>query len=111
MGCFPFKDRRSVPWPPPLFEVLKFNVDGASRDKPRPTRIGGVLRNCKDEVLLMFSKNMGTCDSNEAEVLAILEGLKLFARRYIGALVVESDSSILRNFNSILMKLGSFQPL
>ena len=41
----------------------------------------------------MFSKNVSICDSNEAEVLAILEGLRLFARRYIGALVIESDSS------------------
>ena len=41
----------------------------------------------------MFSKNVGICDSNEAEVLAILEGLRLFARTYIGSLLVESDSS------------------
>ena len=33
MGCLPFKERRSVPWSSPLFGVLKFNVDGASRGK------------------------------------------------------------------------------
>ena len=92
MVCCPLKERRSVFWSPPPNGVLKFNVDGASRGKPGPTGIGGVLRNNKGEVLLMFSKH-GVCDSNEAEVLAVLEGIRLFSRRYGGPVVVESDSS------------------
>ena len=32
-------------------------------------------------------------DSNEAEVLAILEALKIFSRSFKGRLIVESDSS------------------
>ena len=55
--------------------------------------VGGVLRNSKGDVFLMFSMHVGVCDSNEAEVLAILEGLRLFSTRYSGALVLESDSS------------------
>lgn len=51
----------------------------------------GVLHNCKGEFLLMFSKKVGVCDCNEAEVLAILEALRLFSRCYHGRLVVESD--------------------
>lgn len=47
--------------------------------KSKPPGIGGMLHNYKGEVLLTFSKNMGSCDSNKAEVLAILEGLTLFA--------------------------------
>ena len=81
-----------------------------------------MLRNCKGEVLFMFSKNVGICDLNEAKVLAILKGLRLFARRYIGALVGKIDSSnaitwyltkkiFLGKFNSLLMKLGSFRLL
>lgn len=35
MGYCPFKERRFVSWYPPPIEVLKFNVDGASRGKPR----------------------------------------------------------------------------
>lgn len=41
--------------------------------------IRGVLRNCKGDVLIMLSKYVGVCDSNEAQVLAILEGLRLFS--------------------------------
>ena len=77
----------------PFFWVLKFNVDGALRGNLGPVGIGGVLRNCKGEVLIMFSKPVGVCDSNEAEVLAILEGLQLFSSRYGGPLIMESDSS------------------
>ena len=55
----------------PRYGVLKLNVDGASRGKPGLARIGGVIRNSKGEVLLMFSKHVGVCNSNEVEVLAI----------------------------------------
>eukprot|EP00268_Persea_americana_P068028 TRINITY_DN9427_c0_g2_i3.p1 TRINITY_DN9427_c0_g2~~TRINITY_DN9427_c0_g2_i3.p1 ORF type:complete len:109 (+),score=10.84 TRINITY_DN9427_c0_g2_i3:826-1152(+) len=55
--------------------------------------IGGVLRNSRGEVLFMFSKFVGVCDSNEALVLAILEALRYFSRFFNGVLVVESDSS------------------
>lgn len=41
----------------------------------------------------MFSKRVGVCDSNDAEVLAILEALKLFSGNYGGALILASDSS------------------
>lgn len=68
-----------VPCSPLPIRVLKFNVDGASRGKPRPTGIRCVLHNSKGEVLLMFSKHVEVCDSNVVEVLAILEALRLFS--------------------------------
>lgn len=97
--------------------VLKFNVYSTYRGKPGTMGVGGVLRNCKDEFLLMFSTIMGVCDYNEAEVLAILKALRLFSRRYHGRLVVESDCLVrllrclngrrlLGNFITIAMKLG-----
>ena len=81
-----------VPRSPPLVGILKFNVDGAPRCKPGPAGVGGVLRSSNGEVLLLFSKNVGVCDSNEAEVLVILEDLRFF-RSFDGRLLVESDSS------------------
>ena len=41
----------------------------------------------------MFSKSVGVRDSNEVEVLAILEALRIFSRSFMGSLIVESDSS------------------
>lgn len=77
----------------PFLWGSKVNLDGASRGKPGPTGIGGVLRNSKSEVLLLFSKHVGVYDSNEEEVLAILEGLRLFSIRHDGVLLMKSDSS------------------
>lgn len=71
----------------PLMGVMKFNVDGALRDKPGPKGNKGVLHS-RGEVLLMFSQHIGVRDSNEAKVLVIPEGLKLFSRRFIGSLVI-----------------------
>ena len=93
MGCRPSKVRRVVLWSPPSPGVFKFNVDGATRGKQGLAGIGGVLRNSKGEVLFMFSKRVGVCDSNEAEVLASLEALRCFSRCFQGDLIVESDSS------------------
>lgn len=72
--------------------VLKFHVDGAASSKLGPAGIGGVLRNHKGELLYMFSKNVGIKDSNEAEILAILEALRIYHRPFQYPLVVESDS-------------------
>lgn len=41
----------------------------------------------------MFSISIGVWDSNEAEVMAILEALRIFFRSFKGSLIVESDSS------------------
>lgn len=41
----------------------------------------------------MFSISIGVWDSNEAEVMAILEALRIFSRSFKGSLIVESDSS------------------
>eukprot|EP00268_Persea_americana_P018287 TRINITY_DN19084_c1_g1_i1.p1 TRINITY_DN19084_c1_g1~~TRINITY_DN19084_c1_g1_i1.p1 ORF type:complete len:125 (+),score=13.77 TRINITY_DN19084_c1_g1_i1:826-1200(+) len=67
---------------PPPPGVFKFNVDGASRGNLGHAGIGGVLRNCKGKVLFMFYKNVGVYDLNEAKILAILEGLRLFSSRF-----------------------------
>ena len=87
------KVRRTISWSPPPHGVLKFNVDGAMGGKLGPARIGGVPRNSRGENLFMFFKHVGVCNSNKAEVLAILETLWCFSRFFNGGLIVESDSS------------------
>lgn len=54
--------------------------------------IGGVLHN-RDGVLAMSSKSMGCMESNEAEVVAILEALRRFFPSFHSKPVVESYSS------------------
>lgn len=66
--------------------VLKFNVDGVTRGKLGPSGIGGVLLNCRGEVIYIFSRNVGIKDSNEAEVLPILEALNVYSFLFKGRL-------------------------
>lgn len=82
MKCVPSKVKKSVSWVPSPPSSLKFNVDGAVRGKLGPTGIGGILRNYKVKVLFMFSKHAGVRDSYEAEVLVILEALRIFPTNF-----------------------------
>lgn len=92
MSCGLRKVRSVVNWPPPPFGALKFNVDGAAIRKSGPAGIGGVLCYHKGEVTLMFSKNAGSKESNEAEIMAVLEALCIFSAFFPTKLIVESDS-------------------
>lgn len=91
-SCGRRKIRREIAWITPPVGVMKFNVLGASRGKPGPAGLLGVLRNCKDDILFLFSKNVGINESNEVEVLARLEALWLFSLSFQTKLIVESDS-------------------
>lgn len=59
-------------WVSPSEGEFKFNVDGVARGKPGLVSIGGVLRNSFGVVFAIFSKHVGTMESTEAKVLAIL---------------------------------------
>lgn len=45
-----------------------------------------------NHILCLFSEEEGIRDSNEVEVLAISEVLRIFSRSFHGRLIVESDS-------------------
>lgn len=52
---------------------------------------GGVVLNYNGKVLIMFSKYIEVCDSNEANVLAsYLDALRLFSRNFIVALLLKA---------------------
>lgn len=68
-------------------------MDGATRGKPGPENIGGVIGNFEGQVLLSFSKFIGVRDSNEVEILVIVEALRLCASSIQEMLMVASDSS------------------
>lgn len=90
---------------------LKFNVDGSARGKPGPAGVGGVHRNDQGAVLVLFSKNVGLMESNEAEVVAILEALRVFVSGHFQASLVVWKAILLMPFLgcSILpRRLGGF---
>lgn len=64
-----------------------------ARENPQLVGIGRVLSNHKEDVLYMFLKNVGIKDSNDVEVLVILEALMIYVWLFRGRLLVESDSA------------------
>ncbi|XVF82519.1 hypothetical protein PTKIN_Ptkin16aG0055800 [Pterospermum kingtungense] len=89
------KGPRSALWATPSQGCMKFIVDGAAKGKPGPAGIGGVLRDDKGMVKLVFSKPVGVMDSNLAELLAAREAFIIYsdsqwAQSY--KLLIESDS-------------------
>ena len=63
----------------------------AARGKLGPAGVGRVIWDCNGDILFMLSKYVGVCDSNEAEVIAILESLRCFTRYYQDILIAESN--------------------
>ena len=88
-------------WVSPPLNFMKFNVDDFAKGKPRLADIGGVLRDWKVAVKVVFSKPIGVADSNVAELLTVLEALRIFvASRWALShkLIIESDSSNVVNW-------------
>lgn len=88
-GCL--KVRKHERTPPPM-GALTLNVDGAARGKRGRASIGGVLCNHGNLILFSFSSFIGVKDLNEAEILAILEAIRLFNVSFWQPLIMESDS-------------------
>lgn len=101
----PRKNRIGTIWSPPLARTFKLNVERAARGKPRPSGIGGVLRDVARTSSLVFSKPVGRRDSNEADLLVIRRALTLWVPMRYGNLIIEGDSS-----NAIQWAKGLKQP-
>lgn len=67
-------------------------MDGATRGKPGPVDIDAIIGNFEGQVFLS-SKFIGVRDSNEVEILVIVEALRLYASSLQEMLMVASDSS------------------
>lgn len=62
MKSHPRLRKRQAEWSPPSCGFLKFNVDGASRGKPGPVGIGGVLRDHVGSTSIIFTEYVGSMD-------------------------------------------------
>jgi ribonuclease HI len=75
--------------------ALVLNTDGASRGNPGPSAGGGVLADADGFPLDSFAVHFGVRTNNEAEYLALIEGLKRAVRFNPKSLEVRSDSLLL----------------
>ena len=94
-GWAPRVSHMLVRWSRPSGDLLKLNTDGCSKENPSTSGGGGILRDGGGRLLLAFSCHFGQATSLQAEVRALLYGVKLFAHRGFGRLVVELDSLVL----------------
>ncbi|CAI9775522.1 unnamed protein product [Fraxinus pennsylvanica] len=83
-----------VTWKKPMVGRAKLNVDGSSLGNSGQAGGGGVIRNDKGMVLAAFATNFGIASNNEAELRALLEGLKLCQHIGVFHVDVECDSKI-----------------
>ncbi|XP_027170444.1 uncharacterized protein LOC113770234 [Coffea eugenioides] len=75
--------------------VVKLNSDGCSRGNPGKSGGGGVIRDCAGRFLLGFSCFFGELTSLQAELKALLHGIRLALDRGYRELHIESDSLVL----------------
>ncbi|XP_077251965.1 uncharacterized protein LOC143891223 [Tasmannia lanceolata] len=64
-------------WDPPREGFFKLNFDGSSFRNLGPAAVGGLLRDYVEETCWAFLFPTGIADSNEAEITAVHEGVRL----------------------------------
>lgn len=82
---------RNISWYHPNREGVILNVDGSSLGNPGPAGFGGLLRNPDGGWILGFSGHIGHSVILKAELLAILNGLKLAWERGFKVLYCYTD--------------------
>ncbi len=76
-------------------DTLYLNTDGASRGNPGPAGAGGVLSGPDGITVDSYALYLGERTNNEAEYMALIEGLKRAKALGPHKLVVRSDSLLL----------------
>nr|XP_027109237.1 uncharacterized protein LOC113729105 [Coffea arabica] len=84
-----------VRWLRPPSGVLKLNIDGCSKGNPGVSGGGGVIRDSGGKLLLAFACHLGQATSVQAEVRALLFGVKVCIQWGFRKLEAELDSLVL----------------
>lgn len=98
------KTKKLIRWITPPDGWVKLNVDGASHRNPGTTGGGGVLRNQNSQWIRGFTANFGTCSSVKAELLALLQGLRMAWMYGVKKLIIEVDSMSVFNQMQVLAR-------
>lgn len=88
------KEIKTVYWSKPIPGWVKLNCDGSCRGNPGNLGGGGIIRDFQGVVKAAFSAHFGHGTNNEAELQAILEGIRLCKQFHFFNVVIESDSRI-----------------
>lgn len=98
----PFLDDRrvllNIGWQPPPVDYLKINMDGAFNQYSKMAACGGINRDANGAFDKGFICNMGFCSNLRAELLTLLNGLKVARSLSIGKAIFETDSKAIINY-------------
>ncbi|XP_057833028.1 uncharacterized protein LOC131043812 [Cryptomeria japonica] len=92
-------------WYFPPNDFFKANFDGDAKGKPGPTGCGGVIQNWVGFCIKVVAFPLGNQTNHLAEVLGILQAIKLAHNLGMKLLWLEGDSK-----NIINCLLGKYQP-
>ncbi|GLJ30872.1 hypothetical protein SUGI_0613820 [Cryptomeria japonica] len=87
-------NRKHIRWKTPPVGWLKLNFDGPCRGNPGVSGFGVVVRNSEGKLILGIYGTIGEATNNDAEICALVEGLKLCVTNKMSNLIIEGDSSI-----------------
>src|SRR4051812_39435653 len=82
-------------WKRPSPNVIKLNVDGASKNNPGEAGIGGIFRDFFGNLIMGFASYLGTASFILAEAKALWLGLFFAQQLGFNSLWIESDSEII----------------
>lgn len=68
-------------WKSPQLGILKLNTDESVTSQLGPSKLGGVFRDHEENWTLGYTKDLPHVDAQQAELLVILEGLRLALSR------------------------------
>lgn len=73
----------------------KLNTDGSSLGNLEPCGIGGVISNESGCFVKAYASPIGYSSNNKAELLALLQGLRIFNSLNISNVIIEMDSMVI----------------
>ncbi|AKM84880.1 TPA: ribonuclease H [Patescibacteria group bacterium] len=74
---------------------LYLNTDGGARGNPGPAATGIVVTDASGKPIKTASRYLGTATNNQAEYLALVDGLKIAVKLKPTELVVRMDSELI----------------
>ncbi|KAF7824249.1 ribonuclease H [Senna tora] len=87
-----------ISWKPPEQDWMKINVDGSHRKDDNSICCGGVVRDNIGRWITGFTKRLGHGSEFQAEIWAILLGLRFAHDKGFPKVIIETDSIMALNF-------------
>lgn len=78
-------------------DTILINTDGSSKGNPGPARIGIIMKNTHNNVILKEQKDIGISTNNQAEYAAVIEALKICIDKGYKKIILRSDSEVIIN--------------